>query len=89
MAEYRTADGQVLDDAVLEAEALLLEQGERPDGWSEPVSKPVSVTLPTWVIAEADAEAARVNVSRRAVLNMWLAERAEQSAAHRRALATV
>ena len=48
----------------------------------------MSVTLPSWVISEADAEAARINVSRRAILNMWLAEKAEQSAQHRRTVAT-
>lgn len=87
MMEYRTADGHVIDDTTLEQEAEAFERGERPEGWRAPESRPVSVTLPTWVIAEADAEAARVNVSRRAVLNMWLAEKAEQSGQHRRTLA--
>ena len=85
---YTTADGYVIDDAMLESEAETFEQGKRPEGWREPQVRPVSVTLPTWVISEADAEAARVNVSRRAVLNMWLAEKAEQSVRHRRDLAT-
>ena len=88
MMEYRTADGHVVDDALLDQEAEVLERGERPEGWRAPAGRPVSVTLPAWVIAEADAEAARVNVSRRAVLNMWLAEKAEQSGRHRRSLAT-
>lgn len=85
--EYRTADGHTIDDELLAQEADAFERGERPDGWRTPENRPVSVTLPAWVIAEADAEAARVNVSRRAVLNMWLAEKAEQSGQHRRALA--
>lgn len=85
--EYKTADGHVLDDALLDQEAEVFERGDRPSGWNASDNKPVSVTLPVWVIAEADAEAARVNVSRRAVLNMWLAEKAEQSGQHRRALA--
>lgn len=87
MMEYRTADGHILDDALLEQEADAFERGIRPDGWRMSESRPVSVTLPGWVIAEADAEAARVNISRRAVLNMWLAEKAEQSERHRRELA--
>lgn len=87
MSEYITVDGHVLDDALLSEEADAFERGERPEGWRAPQGKPVSVTLPTWVIAEADAEAARVNISRRAVLNMWLAEKAEQSSQHRRSLA--
>ncbi|MDO4538820.1 MAG: hypothetical protein Q4B54_11720 [Coriobacteriales bacterium] len=72
---------------MLEQEAEAFERGERPEEWRAPESRPVSLTLPTWVIAEADAEASRVNVSRRAVLNMWLAEKAEQSEQHRKALA--
>lgn len=85
--EYRTADGHVVDDELLEQEAEAFERGERPDVWQASESRPVNVTLPSWVIAEADAEAERVNVSRRAVLNMWLAEKAEQSLQHRRELA--
>ena len=42
--EYRTADGFTLTDEMLEAEAALLERGERPEGWEE--NKPVNVTLP-------------------------------------------
>lgn len=71
--EYRTAGGNIVDDALLNQEAEAFERGERPEGWRVPTGRPVSMTLPAWVIAEADAEAARVNVSRRAVLNMWLA----------------
>ncbi len=85
--EYLTSDGHAIDDTLLEQEAEAFERGERPEGWRAPESRPVSLTLPTWVIAEADAEATRVNVSRRAVLNMWLAEKAEQSGQHRKALA--
>lgn len=87
MVEYRTADGFTIDDEMLSQEAEAFEDGERPEGWRTPASRPVSVTLPAWVIAEADAEAERVNVSRRAVLNIWLAEKAEQSVKHRRELA--
>lgn len=81
--EYRTAGGNIVDDALLNQEAEAFERGERPEGWRVPTGRPVSMTLPAWVIAEA----ARVNVSRRAVLNMWLAEKAEQSGQHRRSLA--
>lgn len=85
--EYRTADGHVIDGELLAQEAEAFERGERPESWRASESRPVSVTLPGWVIAEADAEAARVNVSWRAVLNMWLAEKAEQSSRHRKELA--
>ena len=77
--EYRTADGHVLSDAALEAEAALLERGERPEGWGE--GRTVNVTPPAWVIAAADREARRINVSRRAILNMWLAKMAEKTTA--------
>ena len=76
--EYKTADGYTVTDEALEAEAELFEEGGRPEGWG--AAKPVNVTLPAWVIAAADTEAKRINVSRRAILNMWLATMAEKSA---------
>ena len=88
MMDYRTEDGHVIDDELLASEADALERGERPESWQAIDNRPVSVTLPVWVIAEADAEASRINVSRRAVLNMWLAEKAEQSMQHRRTFAS-
>ena len=45
MMEYRTADGHVVDDALLDQEAEVLERGERPEGWRAPAGRPVSVTL--------------------------------------------
>ncbi len=38
--------------------------------------RPVSLVLPEWVVRTADAEARAINISRRAVLNSWLAEKA-------------
>lgn len=86
--DYETSDGNVVDDETLSQEAEVFERGERPEVWSEPECRPVSVTLPSWVIAEADAEAARINVSRRAILNLWLSEKAEQSCLHRQSIAS-
>lgn len=83
--EYKTANGHVVDDELLAQEAESFERGERPSGWRTSGNRPVNVTIPVWVIAEAEAE--RINVSRRAILNLWLAEKAEQSAQHRKALA--
>lgn len=40
------------------------------------VVRQVGLSLPEWVVEAADAEARRVNVPRRSVLNMWLAEKA-------------
>ena len=76
---YLTEDGHLLTNEMLETEAELYEKGERPKVWREPDPRQVNLTLPAWVIAAADAEAARINVSRRAVLNFWLAEKAEQA----------
>lgn len=87
MREYVTVDGRALTDADLEEEAEAFERGERPPSWREPEAQAVSVRLPAWVIASADAEARRVNVSRRAILNMWLAEAAERSDSRRRSAA--
>ena len=36
MMEYRTADGHVVDDALLGQEAEVFERGERPEGWRAP-----------------------------------------------------
>ena len=33
--EYTTADGHVVTNEQLEAEAKLFERGERPDGWQD------------------------------------------------------
>ena len=88
MSSYLTADCHVLADEDLEREAEAFERGERPAAWHEPGTQSLSVDLPAWIVASADAEARRVNVSRRAIINMWLAEKAEQSDSRRRAVAT-
>lgn len=45
----------------------------------------VNCTLPGWVVEEAELEARHLAVSRSAVLNMWPADKAEQSRARRAA----
>lgn len=87
--DYETFDGNVVDDEMLSQEAELFERGERPEVWEAFDSRSVSLTLPEWVVAEADVEAARMNVSRRAILNIWLAKSAEQSCQHRQSMAAV
>ena len=78
--KYQTADGHTVTDETLEAEAQLFEKGERPSVWSESEPpKQVNTALPAWVVNVADAEASRLNISRRAVLNIWLAEKAEEA----------
>lgn len=37
----------------------------------------VNCALPSWLVAEAEAEARRLAVSRSAIINMWLVEGAE------------
>ncbi len=40
---------------------------------------PVGLELPLWMVKRLDAHAVRRNVSRQALINMWLAERLEKS----------
>ena len=76
-----TLDDPILSESALEEEAKAFESGDWTDGITIRNSEPrqVNVTLPAWVVVTADAEAARINVSRRAVLNYWIAEKAEQT----------
>ncbi|MCB1338084.1 MAG: ribbon-helix-helix protein, CopG family [Maritimibacter sp.] len=37
----------------------------------------VNVDLPAWMVAGLDREAARLGVSRQALINLWIAERLE------------
>ena len=41
-------------------------------------------SFPGWVVDEAEREAKRVAISRSAVINMWVAEKAEEQIARRR-----
>ena len=79
--EYKTADGHFVTDEMLEEEASELERGGRPASWKDAPPRQVNTTLPAWVVDAADSEAARLNISRKAVLNIWLAEKAEQTLA--------
>ena len=40
-------------------------------------------SFPSWVVDEAEREAKRVAISRSAVINMWVAEKAEEQIARR------
>ena len=87
---HKTLDGHEVTDEQLDREAQSYERGEWPSGTTirtEQEVRQLNVTLPLWVVNAADAEAARLNVSRRAVLNIWLADKAEQSQERRRRLA--
>ena len=45
-----------------------------------PVSvKPVSIDLPSWMITALDEEARRLNVARKALINIWLADRIQSN----------
>ena len=45
-----------------------------------PVSvKPVSIDLPSWMITALDEEARRLNVARKALINIWLADRLQSN----------
>ena len=49
--------------------------------------KRVNVDLPQWMIDSLDKEATRVGVARQAVIKLWLAERLDQLASARTAVA--
>ena len=79
---HKTLDGHEISDEELDREAQSYESGDWPAGTTvrtEQEVRQLNVTLPLWVVGAADAEAARLNISRRAVLNIWLAEKAEQA----------
>ena len=44
----------------------------------DPDPRDVLLSLPEWAIATADAEAKRRNVTRRAVLNTWITDKADE-----------
>lgn len=45
-----------------------------------PVSvKPVMIDLPSWMITALDEEARRLNVARKALINIWLADRLQSN----------
>jgi len=50
-------------------------------------NKRVNVDLPQWMIDSLDKEATRVGVARQAVIKLWLAERLDQLASARTAVA--
>ena len=41
--------------------------------------KPVIIDLPSWMIAALDEEARRLNVARKALINIWLADRLQNN----------
>ena len=47
--------------------------------------KPVSITLPAWLLESMDAEAVRRGTSRASVMKNWLVDRADLEAERRRA----
>jgi len=57
---------------------LDLESATRPNQ-----QKRVNVDFPKWMVAELDAEARRLCVTRQSVIKMWLAEKLEQTAEQR------
>ncbi len=44
-------------------------------------AKRVNVDFPQWMVTKLDKEAARLGVSRQALIKMWLADRLDQRAA--------
>ena len=48
----------------------------------DPDPRDVLLSLPGWAIATAEAEAKRRNVSRRAILNTWITDKADEVRMH-------
>ncbi len=57
-------------------EHLDLENASRPNRQQ----KRVNVDFPVWMVESLDAEAARIGVTRQAIIKMWLAEKLAASA---------
>ncbi len=53
-------------------------------GWTTGATRPgrevrrVNVDFPVWMIASLDAEAARLGITRQAVIKMWIGERLDR-----------
>lgn len=80
-----TADelDRLVDDGEDVTDYIVAESIRRP-GWEDEPRK-VNGTMPSWLVEELDLEARHLAVSRQAVINTWLAEKAE---ARRRERAT-
>ncbi|HYX39676.1 MAG TPA: hypothetical protein VE954_41795 [Oligoflexus sp.] len=53
----------------------MVDEGEGHDKVLTSATKTVTIDLPTWMIAELDREARRLNVARKALINVWIADR--------------
>lgn len=89
MSETELNSAEEFDEAFDGGEQDVLEYADlstvrKVNDESESVRK-VNCNLPAWVVEEAEREAKHLAVSRSAVLNMWLAEKAEESSAARAA----
>lgn len=67
--DTRFDNGEEMDD-YLDLDNAIVEN-------SDP--KNILIALPTWVIEVAEQEAKRRNVSRRALLNMWICDKADET----------
>lgn len=58
----------------------MVDEGEDLSAVLVPVSvKPVMIDLPSWMITALDEEARRLNVARKALINIWLADRLQSN----------
>ncbi|HYX39682.1 MAG TPA: hypothetical protein VE954_41825 [Oligoflexus sp.] len=53
----------------------MVDEGEGHDKVLTSATKTLTIDLPTWMIAELDMEARRLNVARKALINVWIADR--------------
>lgn len=56
-----------------------IENGEDVSEYLQPASstKTINIDLPLWLLGELDVEASRLNIARKALINIWLSDRLE------------
>lgn len=63
-------EGQDITEFIIEDSICQPGKGDEP--------RKVNGTMPSWLVDELDQEARHLSVSRQAIINMWLSEKAEE-----------
>ena len=88
MSETKTMSAEEFDCIFDEGEQDVLQYADlstvRKIGADEDAVRKVNCSLPAWIVEAAEEEARHLAISRSAVINIWLAEKAQE---HRQARA--
>lgn len=78
MAKSITAEefDRMVDEGKDITEFIIEDSICQPGKGDEP--RKVNGTMPSWLVDELDQEARHLSVSRQAIINMWLSEKAEE-----------